>query len=649
MSSSTVNLTKSLSGASSSGVIYIPDAQEMQQRKLADICMIFNIYEMAHNLYYAARKDFQSESAWIYYAGASEMSAVSSYFLHKYQHNHIEQAIITYMDTCGSVNLATRATILATELLCQLNRLNDAANLYIRLTGDDSDLRSALFLEQASKCYLSISPKISTSSQVILNATEKLSNNDTASNFGSRYRKAVFHYILAGHRYNRCGLKHFALFCYRRYNYPNWESASTHVNLTVAKLFLSIASSNNKKQAEYYRQGLEIFCKYSYQQAFFNELLWEFKKYKSTNLQELPLSLNDLLQSNLNIIDLPYIDKFQIISPDSIRISETLPFGKKHLRTSCFVNEEVQLMLTIYAPFEFIISNIVLIPDKCDDLKLISYPEKITLKNNEKTNLILKFCSLTESEFTFTGIQYEIDNIIFKKMFTNKMKRSMAFNSIKTLPLIKFNIHFVELDLDTSQCLNESEKPNLIVIPKKVYGSEILTLNINLNTAAERSEFSSVQLNTNVKDFYYWKNIEDESRNHSNQYFINDLSQPLNLSMQIPPNCTQYEVFFRLIYTYQDGKCRTVFREMRFEVIPCIQLEILCEQVINIQNLSMNKSLAVYDVMAEESNEMANIPYFLIPPNISAHLLMKKTFIPWILYGNNIENNNRHGKINFKN
>ncbi|OTF70317.1 trafficking protein particle complex subunit 8-like protein, partial [Euroglyphus maynei] len=152
MSSSTVGLSKSLG---SSGVIYIPDAQEMQQRKLADICMMFNVYEMAHGLYYGARKDFQSESAWIYYAGASEMSAISSYFLHKYQHNHMEQAITTYIDLCRSVNLATRATILASELLCQLHRYDDAANLYIRMTGDDSDLRSALFLEQASKCYLS--------------------------------------------------------------------------------------------------------------------------------------------------------------------------------------------------------------------------------------------------------------------------------------------------------------------------------------------------------------------------------------------------------------------------------------------------------------------------------------------------------------
>lgn len=67
------------SGAMPTGVIYIPDAQEMQQRKLADICMIFGIYELAYKLYYDARKDFQSESAWLYYAGASEMAAIAAF------------------------------------------------------------------------------------------------------------------------------------------------------------------------------------------------------------------------------------------------------------------------------------------------------------------------------------------------------------------------------------------------------------------------------------------------------------------------------------------------------------------------------------------------------------------------------------------
>ena len=172
-----------------------------------------------------------------------------------------------------------------------MNRYNDAANLFIRLTGDDSDLRSALFLEQASKCFLTVSTfsrntplsKLtrSASSQSLLTAMSKSTNIETVGSFGTRYRKAAFHYILAGHRYNRCGLKHFALTCYRRFNYPNWEAASDHVNLTVSKLYSAIVATNPKKFAHYYLKSLEIYRSCSHKQIFFAELFRELKKYLS--------------------------------------------------------------------------------------------------------------------------------------------------------------------------------------------------------------------------------------------------------------------------------------------------------------------------------------------------------------------------------
>lgn len=71
----------------------------MQQRKLADICMIFGVYEMAYNLYYAARKDFQTEGAWLYYAGASEMSAIASYFIQKFHPSYFDQVSLLHVPT----------------------------------------------------------------------------------------------------------------------------------------------------------------------------------------------------------------------------------------------------------------------------------------------------------------------------------------------------------------------------------------------------------------------------------------------------------------------------------------------------------------------------------------------------------------------
>lgn len=654
MSSSTVGLSKSLG---SSGVIYIPDAQEMQQRKLADICMIFNIYEMAYSLYYAARKDFQSESAWIYYAGASEMSAISSYFLNKYHHNHMEQAITTYIDLCRSVNLATRATILASELLCQLHRYNDAANLYIRMTGDDSDLRSALFLEQASKCYLLMSPKLpltrSSASQTLLNAIEKSFTDDRVSALGSRYRKAAFHYILAGHRYNRCGLKHFALFCYRRYNYPNWEAASDHVNLTVARLFLSIASANNfRKQAEYFQKGLEIFRKFSHKQIFFNEFSRELKKISNNSSDT-----QQVQSANLYILDIPYIDQIEFTSPDSIQLGEkSLLVPRKLIRTTCFVGEEVHVQLTIAVPFELTISNISFIPDKPDHITPIVHFQPITARPNEKNHLILKFISKFESEFSFIGLNYQIEGLNFEYYFKQKTQNSLAFLSIQALPLIMFNVHFNELHINTRECpIEQYLSTNRIKIPKKVYGSEILTYGISFETNVSQNEFNSIQLSTNTKDFYVWNlNRSDESIDNrfEAQYIIKDLNQQMNLSMQIPPNIDEYVIYFKLCYQSSDGRNRIVTRELYFEVIPCIEIEMfLFDHVITLHNLSQTESLAIYDVTVGDENSMvqtehSNSDCVLIPINLSAHLLIQKSSITWILYGNNIQNNNRHGKIN---
>ncbi len=213
MSSSTVGLK----GNMSQSIIYSSEAAEMQQRKLGDLCMCLTLYDLAYSSYHSAKKEFQSEGAYLHYAGACEASAIASYCANKFQRHHFDQAINTYMDVCKAINYATRATLFATEVIRNLWP-NEAANLYIRMTGDDSDLRSALFLEQAAKCFISA---------------------------GSRSRKAAFHYVLAGHRYNRCGLKHFALACYRRFNSPHWNCAADHANLTIARLYLAIASNNS--------------------------------------------------------------------------------------------------------------------------------------------------------------------------------------------------------------------------------------------------------------------------------------------------------------------------------------------------------------------------------------------------------------------
>lgn len=633
MSSSTASLTKSLTGTSlsgnaPSGVIYIPDAQEMQQRKLADICMIFGMYEMAHSLYYSARKDFQSESAWLYYAGASEMSAISSYFLNKYQHNHIDQAIMAYMDTCKNVNLATRASILATELLCQLKRFHDAATLYIRMTGDDSDFRSALFLEQASKCFLTVSPQISmklSTSQALLSAMLSFSSNETVGTFGARYRKAAFHYIIAGHRYNRCGLKHFALSCYRRFNYPNWEFASDHINMTVAKLFIAIGSSNNRKYIDYNQKGLEIYRSCSHKKSFFNEFFYELKKLYSTD----SVQFQDLYK-----LKIPFIEKFLFVTLDSIQLNETYAFISKPQPHTCMVGEEIRILLTLTSPLEIILSNFQLICDKPQQVFISVESNQIVFQPNDPVDVLLRFSPIVETEFSLFGFEYSIENFRFQKLFSQKMQNSMKFKSITSLPLIPLEITIPELGftLSTHTDANPSQPFDSVIIPTSVCETEIITINISCASAIDPTMISWIQLFTNVKSFYQCSNDDVDCESKLACYNLYISNPGLSLQLQIPQNQAKYMALFKLVYVDQDNrKNRVVLRRLHFDVIPCVNIDLKIDSIITLRNL-LSFNLTILDVDIGDNGLNETQTGVTIPSNHSAHLLLLSKHFRWTIF-----------------
>uniref|UniRef100_A0A1I8ISW4 Foie-gras_1 domain-containing protein n=1 Tax=Macrostomum lignano TaxID=282301 RepID=A0A1I8ISW4_9PLAT len=121
-----------------------------------------------------------ADAAFLHYAGTMEMAALNQL-------------------------LATRGTFLSAEALKTKKMYAEAAVQYIKMTTEDSDLRSALLLEQAAHCYLRMRvPHV---------------------------RKFAFHLILAGHRFSKAAQRAHSLRCYRAalrvYRDRGWTLART--------------------------------------------------------------------------------------------------------------------------------------------------------------------------------------------------------------------------------------------------------------------------------------------------------------------------------------------------------------------------------------------------------------------------------------
>lgn len=108
---------------------------------------------------------------------------------------------------------ATRATLLSLECLRVAKLYGEAAKQLIRMTSEDSDLRSALLLEQAAYCYLQSQPPL--------------------------YRKYAFHIVLAGHRFSKSGQRKHAFRCYKQayqvFENRGWSLAEDHIQYTIGK------------------------------------------------------------------------------------------------------------------------------------------------------------------------------------------------------------------------------------------------------------------------------------------------------------------------------------------------------------------------------------------------------------------------------
>ncbi|XP_030627533.1 trafficking protein particle complex subunit 8 isoform X2 [Chanos chanos] len=253
------------------GLLYPPEAPELQIRKMADLCFLVQHYELAYNCYHTAKKDFLSDQAMLYAAGALEMAAVSAFLQtgaqRPYPDRYMDTAIQTYRDTCKNMVLAERCALLSAEVLKSQGKYSEAATLLIKMTSEDSDLRSALLLEQAAHCFINMrSPMV---------------------------RKFAFHMILAGHRFSKAGQKRHALRCYSQamqvYKGKGWTLAEDHINFTIGRHSFTLRQPDNAVAA--FRHILINDSKQTavQQGAFLREYLYVYKSVsQSTNESVLP-------------------------------------------------------------------------------------------------------------------------------------------------------------------------------------------------------------------------------------------------------------------------------------------------------------------------------------------------------------------------
>ncbi|XP_025029705.1 trafficking protein particle complex subunit 8 isoform X2 [Python bivittatus] len=258
-----------------SGLLYSPEAPELQIRKMADLCFLVQHYELAYSCYHTAKKDFLNDQAMLYAAGALEMAAVSAFLQpgapRPYPAHYMDTAIQTYRDICKNMMLAERCVLLSAEILKSQTKYSEAAALLIRLTSEDSDLRSALLLEQAAHCFINMkNPMV---------------------------RKFAFHMILAGHRYSKAGQKKHALRCYCQamqvYKGKGWSLAEDHINFTIGRQSFTLRQLDNAVSA--FRHILINDSKQTAAQqgAFLREYLYVYKNVSQLSpdgpLPQLPL------------------------------------------------------------------------------------------------------------------------------------------------------------------------------------------------------------------------------------------------------------------------------------------------------------------------------------------------------------------------
>ncbi|XP_022096139.1 trafficking protein particle complex subunit 8-like isoform X2 [Acanthaster planci] len=380
---------------------YLREAPELQMRRLADLAFLVQMYELAYTSYHTAKRDFGNDQAWTHYAGALEMAAVSAFMLGSmqkaYPTHYMDTAVNTYLTSCKRPQFATRAVLMSTEILKARGMYAEAAMEFIRMTGEDSDIRSAIFLEQAAHCFINMRQPM--------------------------VRKYAFHMILAGHRYSKAGQRKHALRAYWQalqvYKGKGWTLAEDHINFTIGR------QSFNLKQLENSTASFKHLLTYQSRQpaaqqgAFFKEYLFVFKQLLTTQSQE------GSPQATLPQLPLPVINKpatrVLLTSPRRPQLPDTqmyatsVTFDRIFDPAECEEWQNLEEMAIMVASGQYTLPagfrpNLQLLHAKTDNstspLVVVGEPVTVELVMENPLKVPLTISNLT-LRWKFTPVSYE--------------------------------------------------------------------------------------------------------------------------------------------------------------------------------------------------------------------------------------------------
>ncbi|RKO84142.1 ER-golgi trafficking TRAPP I complex 85 kDa subunit-domain-containing protein [Blyttiomyces helicus] len=228
---------------------------------------------------------------------------------------YLEAAISGYQDAKAPM-LASRVAMLYYEMLRHKDLYRDAPPLLIRMTGDDSDIRSGLFLEQAALCFLRIDPPM--------------------------VRKYAFHLILAGHRFSKCGQREHAYGAYVAaldvYNGRGWSLIEDHIHFTLGRQ--SFHLSDMEAAVDFFLKLLRAGRQPASQQsAYLKEFLYIYKQFATRAPADrlakfATLPLPDLEHSTIRVSLLEGHQPSHVVSSDDAWDSmETELFDEGYSRT----------------------------------------------------------------------------------------------------------------------------------------------------------------------------------------------------------------------------------------------------------------------------------------------------------------------------